>query len=185
MIEDVRAVFLWFYLKFISMYRGTLWHLKCELLSERPSQRWHMSILMWIGIGRAQNYSVLPNHQENALLCMNFGQISHQTVPPEKMFCRTWALTFAERLFAHVQGPWNMIPKHAAWPAAAHRAAPCRLLQPSSSWERNTTRTHSCWRQRRRWPPRWASVQSPSRCFCLGCARVGQRCGRIFITYNL
>ena len=90
-----------------------------------------------------------------------------------------------QRLFADVQGPWNMIPKHAAWPAAAHRAAPCRLLQPSSSWERNTTRTHSCWRQRRRWPPRWASVQSPSRCFCLGCVRVGHGCGPIFITYTI
>ena len=56
-------------------------------------------------------HRVLPNHYENALPCINFGQIGHQTVPPKKMFWRTWAFTFTERLFACVQGPWNMIPK--------------------------------------------------------------------------
>ena len=55
-----------------------------------------MSIPMWNkNWVSPKNYDrVLPNHQENALLCMNFGQVGHQTLPPKKMSWRTWAFNF-------------------------------------------------------------------------------------------
>ena len=56
-----------------------------------------ISIPRWIGIGWAQKLqqgASKPPEECITVLCMNFGQVGHQTLPPKKRFWRTWSFNF-------------------------------------------------------------------------------------------